>query len=333
MSHPSRTETIQSMTPMGWRKALISGGAALGAAATFNALVGRNVEPLENPLDGDERWFHWRGHRVAYTRRGVGPPILLVHGIGLTAWSSEWRSNVDALSADHTVYAIDLLGFGRSDRPAIRYSARLYLALLGDFANQVVGSPLVLIATHLSAAYAIVLGASDPGRFPALALIAPTGLVRLHKAPSTGGDLARYAVDSPVLGTAVFNALVSRRALRSHLDRLYLESDLVTDDVVDAAYATTHQPGAKYAPSAFLSGHLNIDVRRALRRLSQPVLIVWGEQAVDPPVDDVRGFRSLRPDVEIAILDPAGSLPHGERPDQFNDLVTSFLARLRAPVG
>lgn len=317
---------------MRWRKALISGGAALGVAATFNALIGKRVEPLENLIGGEEGWFHWRGHRVAYTRRGSGPPVLLVHSIHAAASAFEWRFNVDALARHHTVYAIDLLGFGLSDRPAIRYSARLYLALLADFASQVIAAPAVLVASSLSAAYAIVLGARDPGRFPALVLIAPTGLVRLHQSSSTAGDLARYTVDSPVLGTAVFNAMVSRRSIRAWLERLYVDDALVTDDVVEALYTTSHQPGAKYAPSAFVSSHLNLDVRRALRRLLQPVLLVWGEQATETPVEDVRGFRALRPDMDIAILDPAGDLPHDERPDEFNEIVNTFLARLRATV-
>ena len=317
---------------MRWRKALISGGAALGVAATFNALIGRSVPPLENLIGGDEAWFHWRGHRIAYTKRGSGPPLLFVHSIHATASSFEWRFNVDELAREHTVYTIDLLGFGRSDRPAVRYSARLYLALIADFVAQVIAAPVVIAATSLSAAYAIVLGARDPGRFPALILIAPTGLVRLHKSPSAAGDVARYAVDSPVLGTAVFNAMVSRRSIRDSLERQYVDGEIVTDELVDAHYATAHQPGARYAPSAFLSWHLNLDVRRALRRLLQPVLLVWGEQAIETPVEDVRGFRALRPEMDIAILDPAGSLPHDERPEDFNQIVTSFLTRLRATV-
>ena len=317
---------------MRWRKALISGGAALGLAATFNALIGKSVEPLENLIGGEEGWFHWRGHRIAYTRRGSGPPLLLVHGIYATASSFEWRFNVDELARQHTVYTIDLLGFGRSDRPAVRYSARLYLALIADFVTQVVASPVVLAASSLSAAYAIVLGARDPGRFPALVLIGPTGLVRLHKSPSAAGDVARYAVDSPVLGTAVFNAMVSRRSIRDYLERHYVDGEIITDPLVDAHYATAHQPGAKYAPSALLSWHLNLDVRRALRRLLQPTLLVWGEQAIETPVEDVRGFRALRPEMDVAILDPAGSLPHDERPEDFNEIVTTFLTRLRATV-
>jgi pimeloyl-ACP methyl ester carboxylesterase len=315
---------------MRWRKALISGGAALGLAATFNALIGKSVAPLENLIGGEEGWFHWRGHRIAYTKRGSGPPLLLVHGIHATASSFEWRFNVDELARNHTVYTIDLLGFGRSDRPAIRYSARLYLALIADFVAQVVASPVVIVATSLSAAYAIVLGARDPGRFPALVLIEPTGLVHLHKSPSAAGDVARYTVDSPVLGTAVFNAMVSRRSIRDYLERHYVDGEIVTDAMVDAHYATAHQPGAKYAPSAFLSWHLNLDVRRALRRLQQPALVVWGEQAIETPVEDVRGFRALRPEMDIAILDPAGSVPHDERPEDFNEIVTTFLMRLRA---
>ena len=317
---------------MRWRKALISGGAALGAAATFNALVGKRVAPLENLIGGDEGWFHWRGHRIAYTRRGGGPPLLLVHSIHAAASSYEWRFNVDALAHHHTVYAIDLLGFGLSDRPAVRYSARLYLALLADFAAQVISAPAVIVASSLSAAYAIVLGARDPGRFPALVLIQPTGLVRLHTPPSTAGDVTRYAVDSPVLGTAVFNAMVSRRSLRAYLEQLYVDERCVNDDLVEALYTTAHQLGARYAPSAFLSSHMNIDVRRALRRLLQPALLVWGEQATQAPSEDVRGFRAVRPDLDIAILDPAGDLPHDERPDEFNEIVNTFLARLRATV-
>jgi pimeloyl-ACP methyl ester carboxylesterase len=317
---------------MRWRKALISGGAALGLAATFNALIGKSVDPLENLIGGEEGWFHWRGHRIAYTKRGSGPPILLVHGIYATASSFEWRFNVDELARHHTAYTIDLLGFGRSDRPAIRYSARLYLALLADFVAQVVASPVVIAATSLAAAYAIVLGARDPGRFPALVLIEPTGLVHLHKSPSAAGDVARYTVDSPVLGTAVFNAMVSRRSIRDYLERHYIDGEIVTDAMVDAHYATAHQPGAKYAPSAFLSWHLNLDVRRALRRLLQPALVVWGEQAIETPVEDVRGFRALRPEMDVAILDPAGSFPHDERPEDFNEILTTFLTRLRATV-
>ena len=313
---------------MRWRKLALSGGAAIGAAAAFNALVGHDVPLLENSIGGEEGSFLWRGHRVAWTRRGAGSPLLLVHAIHAAASSYEWREVVDALAEKHTVYTLDLVGFGLSDRPRARYTARFYIGLIGDFAAQVIAKPCIIVASSLSAAYAIVLGARDPGRFPALVLIQPTGLVRLHEAPSTGGDTARFAFETPVVGTALFNGLVSRRSLRYYLERIYSDDSLVTADMIDAYFCTAHQPGAKYAPAAFVAGHLNLDVRRALRRLAQPALLVWGEHAAETPVEEARGFLSAKPDLDVTILDHAGDLPHDERPGEFIDAVTTFLDRV-----
>ena len=308
-----------------WKKALLSGGAAVGVAAAFNALALRNIEPIENTIGGEQDWFEWRGYRIAFTRRGSGPPLLLVHGIHVAASSFEWRFNVDELARKYTVYTIDLLGFGCSDRPNIRYSARLYTTLIADAAAQLIGKPCVLVASSLSAAYAIILGARDPERFPALVLIEPTGLVRMNRGATTGGDVAQLTIDSPVIGTAVFNALVSKRSLTYHLERLYRNHELITPEILDAYYVTAHQAGAKYAPSAFLSGHLNIDVRNALRRLMQPALLVWGEHAVDTPAEDARGFLAIKKDTQLEVIEGVGSLPHDERPARFNELVAAFV--------
>jgi pimeloyl-ACP methyl ester carboxylesterase len=316
---------------MRWRRVLLSGGAVLGAAVTYNAVARRDVPSLGGALNGEEGWFSWRGHRIAYTRRGEGSPILLVHGVHAAAWSREWHRNVEALARQHTVYTIDLLGFGRSDRPAMRYTARLYTALIDDFVARVIAEPTSLVANSLSAAYAILLGARDPARFPALVLIQPTGLVRLNRPSSAGGDVTRLAVDAPIVGTAMFNALVSRRSIRAYLEEVYVDHALVTDEMVEAYYDTAHQPGARHAPAAFIAGQLNLDVRHALRRLGQPALLVWGEQAVQAPVEEARGFLALKPDFELAILEPAADLPHDERAEEFNEVVLSFLERAERP--
>ena len=101
-----------------WKKILLSGGALLGAAAAYNAFARKGVDKLVNLVGGEEGGFEWRDRRVAFTKHGEGPPILLIHGIHPSAWSYEWRNNVDSLARTNTVYTLDLLGFGRSDRPA-----------------------------------------------------------------------------------------------------------------------------------------------------------------------------------------------------------------------
>jgi pimeloyl-ACP methyl ester carboxylesterase len=315
------------------RQLLVSGGALLGAAAIYNAFSRKGVDLLPNLIGGEEGGFEWRDRRIAFTRRGEGPPVLFIHGIHAAAWSYEWRDNLDYLAKRNTVYTIDLLGFGRSERPPLRYSARLYISLISDFAAQVINAPCVLVASSLAGAYAIVLGARDPHRFPAVALIAPTGLVRLNRPATVSGDAGRFAIDSPIAGTAAFNALVSRRSLRNYLRKAYADDTLVTDEMIEAYYANSHQRGARHAPAAFLSGHLNIDVRQALRRLTQPGLLVWGEQGSIAPVEEFRGFRSLKPDFEMSVLSPAGDLPQHERADDFNVILSAWLTRLSLSSG
>jgi pimeloyl-ACP methyl ester carboxylesterase len=220
-----------------------------------------------------------------------------------------------------------------SDPPTIRYSARLYISLISDFVSRVIDAPCVLVASSLSGAYAIVLAARDPHRFPAVALIAPSGLVRQNEPVGLGGEAGRLAVDTPIAGTAMFNAMVSRPNLRRYLRNAYSNDALVTRELVEIYYATSHQRGARHAPAAFLSGHLNIDVRNALRRLSQPALLVWGEQGSIAPVEEFRGFRELKRDFEISVLSPAGDLPHDERAEDFNVILSTWLNRLSLSSG
>jgi pimeloyl-ACP methyl ester carboxylesterase len=300
--------------------------ATVGSLALWQFLIGRRVKPLASPLGGEALDFEWRGHRVAYTKLGAGSPVILVHGIHAAGWSYEWRRVADGLARNHTVYAIDLLGFGRSARPNLRYTAALYLSLVDDFARRVVRRPAALVATSLAAAYAIALGARDPERFPALVLVGPTGLTRLNT-PLKGTSVARGIVQTPLVGTALWNALVSRPSMRRFLRMSYADKTRVDAELLEAYWQAAHQRGAKHAPASFVGHLLDLDVREPFHRLTQPTFVLWGEQAAAAPVEEIRPFMSSRPDVEYVILDPAGDLVHDERPNDFVRLVSEFLAR------
>lgn len=312
---------------MSWGKVgkgvAVTGGATLAAAATFNAMAARGVEPLPNAVGGDELIFHWRGYRVAYTRQGHGDPLLLVHDLSSGAWSWDWHRNAAALAASHTVYALDLLGFGRSDRPAIRYSAALYLQLLSDFASRVIGEPCILVASGIAGAYAIELGARNPQRYAALVLSVPSGLVP-EEQPAVG-DTTRLLLQAPVIGTAIYNATVTRSALRREMEPLFARPAGITPEMIEARYAAAHQPGARNAVMSLLLGHLRTDARPPLRRLVQPALLVWGRHAEREPVERAHNFRAMKPDVRVEIVDAAGDVPHLEQPDAFNAAALRFL--------
>src|SRR3954447_26493645 len=96
-------------------------------------------------LGGEPGEILWRGHRLAFTRHGQGSPVLLVHGMYAGASSFEWRHTIPALAERHTVFALDLLGFGRSERAAARYSPGLFQALVADVVARVVHEPCAVV--------------------------------------------------------------------------------------------------------------------------------------------------------------------------------------------
>lgn len=314
---------------MRWRKAAAAGGAALGAAALYNVTASHRIAALDNPLGGENAEMAWRGHHIAYTRHGAGSPVLLLHGIYAGASSFEWRNTVDSLAERYTVYALDLLGFGRSARPNLRYTPALYQAFLADFMARLGHGPLAVVASSLSAAHVVALAARDPRHMAALALIEPAGVGQLREAASTAQTATQILLDAPIVGTTIYNALTSPASVRHFLEQSYANDRLVTDELVEDYVQNARQPGGKHAVAAFVGGRLNVDIRSALKRVRHPMLILWGNQARMNSVQNAHAFRVLKPEAEWALISEAGDLPHDEQPEQTNAALHGFLERVK----
>jgi pimeloyl-ACP methyl ester carboxylesterase len=313
---------------------MLGAGAALGVLAWLNYWARRAAGPVPRWGDGEPHFYQWRDGAVYYEAAGPedGRPLLLIHGINAAASGYEMRRIFEPLAAaGFRVYLPDLLGFGRSERPRLAYTADTYVDLWCDFARDVAGAGdggrAGVIASSLSAAHAVKAAARHPERFGGLLLICPTGIEALQTQPGLPGRLLRELLDSPVLGTALFNLLVTRTSLAAFLRRLaYAEAGRVTPELVSDYYEVSHQPGAKWAPEAFVSGYLNCAIADDFRSLPNPVHLVWGRAATITPLAQARAFRSLRPDADLAVIDGASLLPHDEQPAAFIDAALRALA-------
>ncbi len=286
---------------------------------------------LPNPLGGERRHFEWRGHSVAYVVRGSGIPVVFVHSIHAAAWNMEWRHNVPTLAGYATCYAIDLLGFGASDRPSVRYTAEVYLELLRDFLMEVVRAPAVLVGSSLGGTYAVAIAAAHPELALAVCAIGPAGASRLTSKGGLPGAIVEAIFRTPVLGTSLFSALVSRISIRFFLRNIYADRSALTAETVRLFWQSARQRGARFAPAAFVGMKLNCDIRKALPSLSMPLLLVWGEAAAQTPLLEAAVVRQYAPDAEFAVL-PGGDLPHDERAEAFNLMLFRFIEARRTAV-
>ncbi|MDQ3819652.1 MAG: alpha/beta fold hydrolase [Acidobacteriota bacterium] len=315
-----------------WRT-IGASAAGMAALAAINARIRRNAqEPEDAAFGGEARFFEWQHGQIFYKVAGEGQkgaPLLLVHGVGAGASSFMWRRNFDELARDFRIYALDLLGFGFSDKPAgAPYSADLYTELIADFIREVAHAPARVVASSLGAAYSVRVADEQPELVRSLVLVSPTGTDNLRSRPGVAGAAFYGLLQSPVLGTSFYNVVTSERSIREYArNELFYDKRRATPRLVAQYYASSHQPGAQHSIAAFLSGYLNTDIREAFARLRQPVTLVWGRQDQSNPIEQAAALLHLNPRAELEIFDRCRMMPQEEQPDKFNALVRN---RLRA---
>jgi pimeloyl-ACP methyl ester carboxylesterase len=292
-----------------------------GVTAAVNRALESSAGVLEPPLDGTYRTFRWRGIDVAYTEAGdrSDPTLVCLHGVNAAGSSGEFREVFDDLAADYHVVAPDLPGFGCSDRPPLRYSAAFYEDFVAAFLARY-DDPHVL-ASSLTAAYLVAAldDADADASAASTCLVCPTAIAGPEPPKTWLCELFR----APLVGRALFNALVSKPSIRYfNADHGYYDTANVSEEWLDYEWRTAHQPNARFAPASFVSGLLNsdVDVGDVLNRLDVPTTLVWGREADITPLSSGRELAD-RADARLVVFDDAMLLPHVEFPGQFAETV------------
>jgi pimeloyl-ACP methyl ester carboxylesterase len=308
-----------------WIKLAAGAGLIVGSAAVFNDWARWKVGPVRRCVAGEPHFYQWREGAIYYEVAGPrdGFPLLLVHGFNAAASSCEMQCVFSGLAAaGFRVYLPDLLGYGRSERPATLYTAETYVDLWSDFVRDGIipagGRPPHVVASSLSAAHLVAAAARHPERFGHLLLVCPTGIRALATSPGLPSHALHALLTTPTIGTALFNLLVTRPVLDVFLRRqAYADAKMITPPLIEDYYTTSHQPGAKWAPLAFVTGYLNCSMAQAFASLPNPVYLAWGRQATVTPLAQAEDFRSLRPGLPVEVFERSALLPHQEEPDAF----------------
>lgn len=269
------------------------------------------------------------GRRVRVRVDGAAhhPPVLLVHGIGRSL--EDWDPQYERLAADHRVIAVDVPGFGFSDRPDGPIT-------LSTFAKGVLGAvdvlgetrPLHVIGNSLGGAIAMQILANRPERVASLALIDPAGF---------GSEVTMLL---RILAMPVIGPLSTRRTTRSAARMLeracFTDPALATKERVDRAMAIGSKP---HHGEVMLATALELATGRGIkpgwrRQLAafaalhpRPTLVMWGEGDRVLPAHQLDEARRVFPHAETHLLPGVGHMPQIECPDEFADLVLPFLAR------
>jgi pimeloyl-ACP methyl ester carboxylesterase len=304
-------------------------GGVLGTLTVVNRMTETMAGEIDTVLTGEERRYPWKYGDMFYEVKGDrnAKPLVLFHGFGPGASSFEWRKNIDALSTQFRVFAVDLLGFGLSDRPAIDYNSEVFTDLIGDFMREVIAKPAVVVAHGMACAFVIADAYRHAKFYDRLVLVAPPPFILQENTVGPLSGVVKFALRMPIIGQSVYNVLTSRTVIRGYYDRQgYHNPGLITDELVEYIYTSAHQPNSRYAMVSFLSNALTVDVHEATARLQMPVVVVTGRESMFSPFEVSDAFKRVNARIDVRILDKSCYQLQDEQALQFNSLIGEFAA-------
>ena len=263
---------------------------------------------------------------MRYLRAGSGPPLLLVHG--LMGYSFSWRFVLPVLSQHATVYAVDMLGAGFSDRPTgLDCRLRANAGRLLRFLDAVGIHSFDLLGTSYGGALAMMAAAMSRQRsdldLRKLILVAPVNPWSSH-----GRKLAPF-LGSP-LGSALFLRTIPRMpwTFPHLLARLYGKPSRIPPGTVEGYAAPVSIPGSfEYALGIARHWTEDLDeLETTIPRLADiPTLLIWGVDDAAVYVQSAGKLRKAFKDCKLVAYAGVGHLPYEEVPEKFNATLIDFL--------
>ena len=300
---------------------------ATGIIYVINRLVFATAV-LKNLLKSSaDNYYNWRFGKVYYKKKGHGSPVLLIHDLTVYSSAYEWNKVVNELAEAHTVYAIDLLGCGRSEKPRITYTNYLYVQLIADFIKNVIGEKADVIASGYSGSFTVLASYTNPEFINKIVLINPPSLASLNKVPSKRSKLYKFILEFPIFGTLIYNI----KTCQSNIQLLFTEKYLynpfsVTPEMVDTYYEAAHKSlsNSKFLLSSLVAGYTNNNITHALREINQSVTILYCEGETDSE-KIAESYTTYNPAIESCMLKHAKHLPQLEIPEKFLEILNIYL--------
>ena len=160
----------------------------------------------KNLLNDDKgTYYNWKLGKVYYTKEGQGTPILLIHDLQPSSSSYEWKKIIHKLKKNHTVYSLDLLGCGRSDKPEIEYTNYMYVQLISSFVKEVIKGKTDIIVSNQSSSFIIMANQMDKELFRQIILINPVSIKKTQMIPDQVSKIKKTIINLPVIGTFIYN--------------------------------------------------------------------------------------------------------------------------------
>lgn len=276
----------------------------------------------------DNNFYEWRFGNIYYKKSGNGEPILLIHDLNVYSNDYEFSKLTHELEKNHTVYTIDLLGCGRSDKPKITYTNFLYVQLITDFVKNVINQKTNVIVSGLSSSFVIMTCLNDNNVFEKIMMISPEDLAVLNKTPTKQSKIAKFMLELPIIGTLLYHMIVCKPNVELLFTEKYLFNPFHTEQsYIDTYYESAHKENSngKYLQSSITGNYVYCNIAHALKEINNSIFILSGEKT-EGIQETTALYKSLNSSIESELIEKAKQMPHMENPKKVLEIIDIFFS-------
>ncbi len=272
----------------------------------------------------DDHYVRVDGKNIRYWVAGHGPAVILVHGLGCSA--EFWQYNIGPLSQQSRVYALDLLGFGRSDKEIDEWSLSYGASFIARFMDALELERATLVGNSFGGTLCAQFAVQFTSRLDKLVLVDSAGFGREL-------NLFLRLESVPVLASALL--ILYRWVLPLAARWAYSDPSSVDQEWLAETVAIVSSPEVRANALKVIRMGVDLggqreeffrDLHRRLTHMTAPTLIIWGSDDALVPVSHAYAADKLIPNSQVRILQHCGHLPQVERPEEFNQLLLEFLS-------
>jgi pimeloyl-ACP methyl ester carboxylesterase len=262
-------------------------------------------------------------HTIFYTVKGVGKPLVLIHGYGAGIWV--WEKQIEVLSQGYRVYALDLIGHGFSDRPKIPYTPETYIHCLRDFMDGVGIEEATLIGNSMGGGVAWATAIHFPERVDRLVLIDCVPPDVLHQVKNESFRMLAAIKDIPFLPYLVMAAR-NKSSIRQILLECVSDTRLITPEVVNREYQLSKIKGTPWVLYSTLEhAKKALKLKDPFSLIRKPTLFIWGERDLIFPPHLGETLHLAVAGSKLLKVEGSGHIPMWETPDEVNRAILNFL--------
>jgi pimeloyl-ACP methyl ester carboxylesterase len=291
-------------------------------ASQHNANIVRKKMTLRRQTD---QWLQVDDNSIRYWKRGdASTAVLLIHGMGCSCL--EWSENIEFLAENATVIAVDMLGFGQSDKPKkFDYSPRNQAITLIKFLQQLQINQVHLVGNSFGGRVALEMALELGEQAKSLTLVASGG-------GATDVPLGMRLLSLPIIGELLNKPNQARHQIG--WESVFINKSKISQERIDEKYSDALLPGAQASTLATLRSMIDIhgfkkkdiaQLHQRIKELEIRTLIVWGDADPLLPVHHAQKFQALLQNSTQHIFKACGHAPQIEYPELFNQTLKEFM--------